>query len=617
MKNYKYYLLVTLCYFLSTNLYAQLDSLQVLPEVVVSDTALRDFSKGNAVQKVKDSVIARSVNTLTQVLQQESVIYFRENGPGGVSSPSLRGTSAQQTAVVWNGININSQLNGQTDFNTIATRNYDNLAIRTGGGSIPYGSGAIGGSVHLNNDIRFGERFENDLILSYASFNTPSGYYKSTYAIDKFYIDAAVDYRKSDNDFEYLDTDQSNENGEFENINLNLNLGVKIAPKQLLKFYHNSFIGDRNFSGTLTAPSDDGFKDRNTRSLVEWQVRDAKYDSKLRVAHIFEQFKFFPSGLQSPISTIGKANRLTANYYFTRQFSKKTSLRTVLDYTTVAGDGTNINRSTRNVFSAVALWNHRLTDKLSYGVQARQEVTSNYDSPFLLSLGAEYSLAKAYTISFNASQNYRIPTFNDVYWQGAGAVGNPDLLPETTNQLELGHRINFKNLEIGLQTYYISVQDLIIWRPNEQGVWSPINVSNTEHYGTELKGEYSYNLKDHRLSVRGNYAYTIATDKETDNRLIRVPEHKVTGSLGYHYKKWNAYYQLLYNDEIFTTTDNSQTLTGYGVSNIGMEYLLFSNNEDKLTLALRANNVFNKNYQTVAFRPNPGRNFLIQTTYKF
>ena len=117
MKNYKYYLLVTLCYFLSTNLYAQLDSLQVLPEVVVSDTALRDFSKGNAVQKVKDSVIARSVNTLTQVLQQESVIYFRENGPGGVSSPSLRGTSAQQTAVVWNGININSQLNGQTDFN--------------------------------------------------------------------------------------------------------------------------------------------------------------------------------------------------------------------------------------------------------------------------------------------------------------------------------------------------------------------------------------------------------------------------------------------------------------------------------------------------------------------
>jgi len=178
-------------------------------------------------------------------------------------------------------------------------------------------------------------------------------------------------------------------------------------------------------------------------------------------------------------------------------------------------------------------------------------------------------------------------------------------------------RVNFKNLEIGLQTYYISVQDLIIWRPNEQGVWSPINVSNTEHYGAELKGEYSYNLKGHRLSVRGNYAYTIATDKETDNRLIRVPEHKVTGSLGYHYKKWNAYYQLLYNDEIFTTTDNSQTLTGYGVSNIGMEYLLFSKNEDKLTLALRANNVFNKNYQTVAFRPNPGRNFLIQTTYKF
>ena len=617
MRNDYHYIWITICCLLGTGLYAQIDSLQVLPEVVLSDVKLRDFSKGNAIQHITDSTITRNVNVLTQLLQQESVIYFRENGPGGVSSASLRGTSAAQTAVVWNGININSQLNGQTDFNTIATRNYDNLSVRTGGGSIPYGSGAIGGSVHLNNDIPFGARFENDLILSYGSFNTPSGHYKSAYGTDDFYIDASVDYRSSDNDFEYLDTNQSNENGDFENTNLNLNLGVKLIPGQLLKVYHNSYLGNRNFSGTLTAPSNDGFKDRNTRSLVEWEVLAKKYDSKLRAAHIFEQFQFFPSGLDVDISTIGKANRFTVNYDFTYRFSPKTSLKTVLDYTTTAGNGTNIERSTRNVFSAVALWNHKLTDQFSYGVQARQEVTENYDSPFLVGLGAEYAFAKAYTLSINASQNYRIPTFNDIYWRGAGAVGNPELLPETANQLELGHRLIFKNIELGLQTYYNEVQDLIVWRPNAQGIWSPINVNATEHYGAELQVKYRYSFNKHALSARGNYAYTQAINKDTGDQLIFVPEQKTTASLGYQFKKWSAYYQFSYTDEVFTTSDNTVTLEGYAVSNLGVEYLLFNKTNNKLRLALRANNILNKNYQTVAFRPNPGRNFLIQTTYKF
>ncbi len=596
---------------------AQLDSLQLLPEVVLSDVKLRDFSQGTTKHTVTDSMLRASASSLTQALRQESLIYFRENGPGGVSSPSLRGTSAQQTAVVWNGININSQLNGQTDFNTIATRNYDNLTLRSGGGSIPYGSGAIGGSVHLNNEIRFGNRFENDIILSYGSFNTPSGHYKSTYASERFYIDAGVDYRKSDNDFEYLDTDERNENGAFENTNLNLNLGVKIAPRQLLKIYHNTFLGDRNFSGTLTAPSDDGYKDRNARTLVEWATLSNKVDSKLRFAHVFEQFEYFPNGLQDTISTLGKANRFTANYDLTYRFTDKTSLKGVVDFTSVAGDGTNIERSTRNLFSAVVLWSHKVNQKFSYGAQVRQEVTNDFDSPLLIGVGGEYAFAKAYTLTYNTSRNYRIPTFNDVYWQGAGAVGNRDLLPETSWQAELGHKLSFKNLSLGVQTYYIQTKDLIVWQPNVQGIWSPVNVNSTEHLGGELNARYDYSVNNHKFSLVGNYGYTSAINTETGAQLIYVPKQKVTGSLGYTFRKWTTFYQFLYNDEAFTTTDNTDSVAGYAVSNMGVSYKMLDQQKHKVNISLRALNIYNKNYQTVAFRPNPGRNFLIQTTYNF
>jgi iron complex outermembrane receptor protein len=48
-----------------------------------------------------------------------------ENGLGMVSSPSFRGPHCK--AVIWNGININSQLLGQTDFNTITTQDFNSI----------------------------------------------------------------------------------------------------------------------------------------------------------------------------------------------------------------------------------------------------------------------------------------------------------------------------------------------------------------------------------------------------------------------------------------------------------------------------------------------------------
>ena len=104
--------------------FGQRDSVIVLDEVILSDAKLLHFSKGTKVKVVSDSTQQKSGTSLTDLLRYNSNIYFKENGYGMVSSASFRGTNAQQTAVVWNGININSQLTGQTDFNTLIPGNY-------------------------------------------------------------------------------------------------------------------------------------------------------------------------------------------------------------------------------------------------------------------------------------------------------------------------------------------------------------------------------------------------------------------------------------------------------------------------------------------------------------
>ena len=89
-----------------------------------------------------------------------------------VSSPSFRGTTAQQTAVLWNGVNINSQLTGQTDFNTILSSNFNSISLKYGGGSVLYGTSAIGGSVHLNSGFSNEPGKHHFFQSGYGSFNT-------------------------------------------------------------------------------------------------------------------------------------------------------------------------------------------------------------------------------------------------------------------------------------------------------------------------------------------------------------------------------------------------------------------------------------------------------------
>ena len=97
----------------------------------------------------------KNSSNLSEVLRFQSAVYIKENGRGAVSSPSFRGTTAQQTAFVWNGININSTFLGQGDVNNLNLLGYDQLEIKSGGGSVIYGSGAIGGTIHLNNECPY------------------------------------------------------------------------------------------------------------------------------------------------------------------------------------------------------------------------------------------------------------------------------------------------------------------------------------------------------------------------------------------------------------------------------------------------------------------------------
>ncbi|MBC3757688.1 TonB-dependent receptor [Hyunsoonleella sp. SJ7] len=589
---------------------AQLDSIQKLDEVFLSDSKLVQYASGIKIEKLNDSVIAKNPVSLTGLLAFNSNVYFKENGFGMVSSPSFRGTNASQTAVIWNGININSQLNGQTDFNTINTSNFDAIDIRSGGGSVQYGSGAIGGSIHLNNNLEFDSHFDNSVRLSYGSFNMKMANVSSSFGNSKFSANIGIAYVDSDNDYKYLGTDMVNENGEFNNLNLDVNLGYVLSEKDVLKLYHQSYDGERHFSGTLVAIGRSKYEDENFRTMLEWTRISGNITSKLKAVHLNEKFKYFENKDNS-IFSFGKVNTFILNHNYNWRLSNTLQFRSILEFNHFDGGGSSFGDPERSAFSATALMNHKPAQRFEYNINIRKDFTSDFKNPLLFSVDGAYKVSKAYIIKFNGSKNFRIPTFNDLYWPSRG---NLDLSPETSYQLDLGQVFRFKKLNVSFNTYYITTKGLIQWRPDEEGEWRPENVAKSHSYGAELEAQSTFKINSHQFTINTHYSYTVSENLETKKQLIYVPFHKGNVSLAYNFQSFSMFYQHLFNGEVFIIGDE---LDGFNVGNIGVGYLLNKCGKVTYDLSFRINNLYNKNYQNVALRPMPNRNFQILTTIKF
>ncbi|WP_299254417.1 TonB-dependent siderophore receptor [uncultured Lacinutrix sp.] len=595
----------------------KLDSVQKLEEVVLNDVKLSQNAAGFKVTVLNDSILSKNNSTFTNLLRFNSNIYFKENGYGMVSSPSFRGTNASQTAVIWNGISINSQLNGQTDFNTINTNNINQVVIRNGGGSVQYGSGAIGGSIHLDNTLDFSSHLKNDVKLNYGSFNTKNVSFVTDYGNEKFAFNIGVNYIDSENDYKYLSKDQVNENGAFNNLSLSANLGYFISDKDVIKLYHQSFLGEREFSGTTATPSKSKYEDRNSRSMLEWARNGLSYTSALKVAYIKEHFDFFQNK-DSEFFSFGEVSTLLLKHNFDYKLSKTLSVKSILDYNYFEGEGSSFGEPNRRAFSATGLLQYNPNKKVNLGFNVRQDVMSNFKSPLLFSMDGAFRFSNHYKLKINGSKNFRVPTFNDLYWQPGG---NLDLVPESSYQVDLGHVVSFNWLRFQLNTYYISTEDLIQWQPGSSGFWSPQNIAKSHSYGTEVGVDITKTFNKHQLKFTSNYSYTVSENLETNKQLIYVPFHKANVSLAYSFNKFSAYYQHLFNGSVFTTADNLKgsfySLEPYDVANLGLDYKIIKTTKNELDLGINISNIFNEIYQNVAFRPMPNRNFNIQLHYKF
>ncbi|MCF6350964.1 MAG: TonB-dependent receptor [Flavobacteriaceae bacterium] len=589
--------------------FGQNDSINLLDEVKLYGNFSSKINAGYQIKILNDSIINKRRQSLGNLLQNQANLYFKQSGNGMVSSISLRGSGASSTGVYWNGIAINSTLNGQTDFNTLSANGFNQIEIRKGAGSVLFGSGAIGGAINLRDKVYFVPKKNLNINLGLASFNTQNAVIKTRLSTDKIYTKIVIDGAKSNNDYPYLGTDIVNENAKYKNYHLKGVFAYKINTNNQIHFFTTYSNNDRELSRTLVAPSNSKYKNNENRFLLSWKNFGSKHNSTLKLAYLNEEYNFFFNKQSSEFS-FGKSHEYITKYDFNYFLVHNLSFHIGIENRFTNGVGTNIQDKERNVLESYFLIHHELTHKFNYNVSVRKGVSNIYKIPFIYAFDTKYVINSNFSIKANFATNYRLPTFNDLFWF---ASGNEDLQPEDSKTVELGLDYKLKNITFNITSYLTKSKNLIQWRPVTSYFWQPVNIQNVDSYGLEIEFAVTKKIGKHTFDFQTQYAYSISIDKELDKQLIYVPLHKVNAILNYNYKKWSINFNQQYNGEVFTTTSNTQVVDDFWLSNL---YLYKTILNSKINIGISVNNLFNSKYETVAYRPMPNRNYSIQLTLK-
>ncbi len=595
--------------------YSQSNSSIELDELIIEKTKISTQSKSQNTHVLNDSLIENSLGTFTDFLQKNTTIYFKENGYGMVSSPSFRGTTAQQTSVLWNGIKMNSALLGQTDFNSTAFKTYDNIVVKPGGGSVLYGTSAIGGTIHLNNQLQFNKITENEIQLNYGSFNTQGIHYKISTGTDKFAVNAHFGYNKSDNDYEWLGENRKNINGQFYNTDFGAEFAYKINNKNTVELYSSTYNDDRHFSLITPFQTKTKYQNNYYRNLLKWHYKTNKFLNTAYVANIQEAYTYFDQ-LPKDSNSGGSANMWifkNESYYLV---SDRFKLSALLEYQTSKGEGKNsgLPYATQQIGSVSVLANYDFSNKSGFEIGLKNEMAKDYQNPFLFSAGY-YLNTKYYQLKVNSSKNYRIPTFNDLYWQPGG---NLNLKAETSYQFDINQNFKYKFLDFNISTYYTSITNMIRWIPTADGFWQANNTDEVAIYGTDVFLSIKQKFNNHSIQLNSNYSFVKSIDQKTDKQLTYTPINKFNFQLFYAYKNFSIAPSFLYVGEIFTTASNDKAsaLDAYGIVDIDIQQKIkFKKNPFIINLKIK--NAANTVYTNMPERVMPGRNYHIQLIKKF
>ncbi len=573
-------------------------------------------------------------------------------GVGGLKTVSVRGIGAKHTAVSYDGVMVADAQSGQVDIGRFSLDNISLLSMEIGQGEDIFKTArefASAGTLSLKS-------YKPKKNVFYSRIGSGSyGLLDAVLHQDLCFGNWAASFNanllRSDGGYPFVlinaerITRERRENSDVHSISYEGNLyGILGGGDFRLKLY--GYNSERGLPGAVNLYN----KENKERLWDDNFFAQAKYElplpyglsikSVFKYNYQFSKYKEwnqnYASGLQVDMNT---QNEIYGS--FGVNYSPVSSLSLALtgdiSYSTLENNYENSKAPRR--FSSYAVFAAQYINKvisatasiLGTWVKDEVENVTLLPAPYRsLSPSVAFSYKPIYTVPLrfrlSFKENYRIPTFADLYYL---RLGNVNLKPERAWQTNLGVTWGgavafFSDLTFAVDAYYNKVYDKIVALPTMY-VWRMMNFGEAEIAGVDVAFSGSIPLWN-GLSLQADAGYsfmyavdvTSASTKNYRHQLPYTPRHSGKFSLSFLNSWVNITYMMMAVGERYLLPQNTERnrMSGYFDHSFSLNHeFLFR----KFSLRMQAEllNVANKNYEVIANYPMPGFSWRISARISF
>lgn len=641
-----------------------------LKEIEVKSTLLKDtlidkksaFSSTQSSQSIdklyKDLYESQSLGNL---LSQQTSVFIKSYGVNSMSSLSLRGASAAQSTVLWNGVPITNPALGVADLSLLQTGLFSDITLKYGSSAALYGSGNIGGALLLDNQYpNFYPKKSLAATIGAGSFGTANTGLNGLWQNHKWSISLNGFYQKANNDIDYKDASgnpQKLTNAHLEggggllsvDYNLKKSWNYLNNEKLYLKIWWQGY--DREIPPALfEALSVKRQKDASFRTMLG-------YEKNTKKSSLYAKAFYSNESLHYQDSVVSQDYRNTSHQIYQetgwkyrldnpdrkrKENRMHPDIHQLLIFVPIQfslAEGNNISSHETQFRPAIAAaYSYEgFQSRLKANASVRQEWVNGTTAPLLPGAGVSYALldnkeignperntALNLLIRGNVQRTYRIPTLNELYYFPGG---NPNLKPEQGWSQDLGYTFQYKQktgykgniiFTNELSAFNRNIEDWIYWLGG--AIWTPHNIAKVHSRGLETNNRITYQTGDFKVNLGFNYTYVLSTteasylpgDGSIGKQIPYTPRYNLQGNLGAQWKGFFLNFNQTYTGYRFVTVDESQYLNPYATTNIQASYAGNIRGKYYFSLVGQLQNVFDRDYEVVNARPMPGRNFLLQ-----
>lgn len=559
---------------------------------------------------------------------------------GTVSGQFIRGGVSSQTLILLDGRPLN-QIGGfgAFDLSDFTTDAVEQIEVVPGGGSVLFGSNAIGGTINIiTRQSLEADGFEVSSSVEVGSFGFNRQVAQLRGRQGAIAWNLGYSRTDSDNDFPFelttIDFEDRRQNAEVLYNNVNLKLEAEVNDRNRLRFGALYLNRDLAVPGGVPVPPSFAFNvlTGDDRQFSEDILLDLTLESKLGqgddsllIARVFTDFvdltfsdPVADSAFDSPSEDDSSQTSIGLQVQHNWQFSETQNITYGIDYRHVQGENTTLDLTTNtltqnfedsiNQGAIFARYQHQFTPRFSANFGLRQDFNDLAENPFFTSFNVGTGIKVTNTTNFriNLARNFRVPSVGDLFFE---PFNNPDLEPEQGLSFDVGFDQQFGDRGLLRFTFFRNeISDAISFN---LASFRPENIGRVRTIGIETEANVqllpnlfafaNYTLNEPEILDAPN-------PDDEGNTLPFVDAN--TFNFGLAYEDQRGLYAALFLrnvSDFLVSRDNSQSLEGRTT----LDFKLRVPIREGLSVSASVDNILDQQFEEFPGFPGVGRNFRV------